>query len=88
MRIVIAASTANTHRDYHPLPCRLARLLSVVGERGKWSGERRGAFSRAKPERNARRRAADGSYSASRFMPHGLRFGAVWLVARLSPMRH
>jgi len=38
-----------------------ARLRSAVGEREKWSGERRGALSRTKPERNARRRAADGS---------------------------
>jgi len=36
-------------------------LRSAVGERGKWSGRRRGAFSGTKPERNARRRAADGS---------------------------
>jgi hypothetical protein len=28
---------------------------------GKWSGRRRGAASGMKPERNARRRAADGS---------------------------
>jgi len=33
----------------------------VVGERGKWSGGRRGAHSESQPERNARRRAADGS---------------------------
>ena len=37
------------------------RLRSVVGERGKWSGGRREAFSASQPERNARRRAADGS---------------------------
>ena len=28
------------------------RLRSVVGERGKWSGGRRGAFSASQPERN------------------------------------
>lgn len=33
----------------------------MVGERGKWSGGRREACSESKPERNARRRAADGS---------------------------
>ena len=32
-----------------------------VGERGKWSGGWNGAYSGMKPERNARRRAADGS---------------------------
>jgi len=37
------------------------QLRSVVGERGKWSGERRGAFSEVQPKRNARRRTADGS---------------------------
>ena len=36
-------------------------LRSAVGERGKWSGGRRGAHSGTKPEHNARRRAADGS---------------------------
>jgi len=34
---------------------------SAVGERGKWSGERREAHSTSQPERNARRRVADGS---------------------------
>jgi len=37
------------------------KLRSVVGERGKWSGGRREASSGTKPERSARRRAADGS---------------------------
>jgi hypothetical protein len=32
---------------------RLTRLRSAVGERGKWSGERRAAFSESQPERNA-----------------------------------
>jgi len=31
----------------------LTRLRSAVGERGKWSGERRGAHSESQPERNA-----------------------------------
>ena len=37
------------------------RLRSVVGERGKLSGVWNGAHSGMKPERNDRRRAADGS---------------------------
>ena len=39
----------------------LSLLRSAVGERGKWSGGRREVFSESQPERNARRRAADGS---------------------------
>jgi hypothetical protein len=41
----------------------LTRLRSVVGERGKWSGERRGAFGELQPERNA---AAEPQTEASR----------------------
>lgn len=37
------------------------KLRSVVGQRGKWSGERRAASSGTQPECNARRRATDGS---------------------------
>jgi len=36
-------------------------LRSAVGEREKWSGERREACSETQPERNARRRSANGS---------------------------
>lgn len=41
-------------------------LRSVGGERGKWNGGRRVAPSKSQPERNARRRAADGSPPHSR----------------------
>ena len=41
-----------------------SRLRSVVGERGKWSGERRGEFSESRPERNA---AAEPQTEARRF---------------------
>jgi len=45
-------------------------LASVCGRRaGNWSGERRGASSGTKPERNARRRAADGSHPLLRPSP-------------------
>ena len=49
-------------RKFEPQSPMGSDLASVCGRRaGKWSGERRGAPSETKPERNARRRAADGS---------------------------
>ncbi len=58
-------------------PARLrSRLRSAVGER---EVKRRPSEAHSGPERNVRRRAADGSYAASSFMPHGLRFALIFL---------
>jgi len=68
------------------------RLRSAVGERGKWSGERRAAFSESQPERNAaaeRQTEARRSYDALRMPARderaGLRSGMGVVVRGTGP---
>src|SRR5882762_5227213 len=46
-------STERSRASYHARLGDENRLRSAVGERGEWSGGRRGVSSRTQPERNA-----------------------------------